>query len=200
MRKSYICVFCFLLAGLAGMNLEAQTFRAGAVFGVNASQINGDFIAGFDKLGLHMGLKVVNDLTERVSWTTELLYSERGSRAGSQFGDPFKISVNYVEIPVMIVLKDWLKDDFYKMWFEAGLSAGRIINDKVEATGGSAILEGLNQTDVSIIGGATIFSSENLGFTLRYTHSLNLLRDERKNPNLSRYRGYFITLRAVYLF
>lgn len=198
MRKSYICTFCLLL--VSSNLLKAQTFRAGAVFGVNASQINGDFIAGFDKLGLHLGLKVVSDLTERISWTTELLYSERGSRAGTQFGDPFKISVNYVEIPVMIVLKDWLKEDFYKMWFEAGLSGGRIISDKVETTGGSVTLEGLNQTDVSIIGGATVFSSENLGFTLRYTQSINLLRDQRKNPNLSRYRGYFITLRAVYLF
>ena len=198
MIKLYLCFALSIVSYLT--DLQAQTFRAGAIFGVNASQINGDFIAGFDKIGLHMGLKVVSDISEKVSWSTELLYSERGSRAGSRFSDPFKIAVNYVEIPLTVVFKDWMKDDFYKMWFEGGVSAGRIISEKVEDIGGNASLEGLNQTDISAIASATIFSSENLGFTLRYTHSINLLRDEKKNPNLSRYRGYFLTLRGLYFF
>ena len=59
-------------------------------------------------------------------------------------------------------------------------------------------IDGLNETDLSLIVGATIFSNQHLGFTARYTSSVNLLRNERKHPGLTRYRGYFLTLRAVY--
>jgi len=192
----YSGAFLILMASA----VYAQTFRAGVVFGANASQINGDFIAGFNKVGLHLGLKVVSDITEKMAWSTELLYSERGSRTGSRFGDPFTISINYVEIPVLISFKDWFKEDYYKMHFEAGASLGRIVREKVKDTGGNARIEGLNQTDLSFIAGATVYSSQHLGFSIRYTHSINLLRDERKHPGLTRYRGYFLTLRAVYLF
>ena len=178
--------------------VKGQTFRGGVVFGANASQINGDFIAGFDKIGLHLGLKVASDLSEKTAWSVELLYSERGSRTGSRFTDPFTIFINYVEIPLLLTFKDWEQKDYYKMHFEAGVSLGRIINEKVKDVGGNANIDGLNQTDLSLIAGATIYSNQHLGFTVRYTHSVNLLRDERKHPGLSRYRGYFLTLRAIY--
>ena len=177
---------------------NGQTFRGGVVFGANASQINGDFIAGFNKIGLHLGLKVASDINEKTAWSTELLYSERGSRTGSRFSDPFTIFINYVEIPVLLTFKDWEQTDYYKMHFEAGASLGRIINEKVKDVGGNANIDGLNELDLSLIAGATIYSNQHLGFTVRYTHSVNLLRDERKHPGLTRYRGYFLTLRAVY--
>lgn len=180
--------------------MYGQTFRGGVVFGANASQINGDFIAGFNKVGLHMGLKVTSDLTEKIGWSTELIYSERGSHTRAKFSDPFTISINYVEIPVLLTLKDWEQEDYYKMHFEAGASLGRIISEKVEDIGGNTNIDGLNQTDLSIIFGATLFSNRNLGFSARYTHSLNLLRDERKHPGLTHFRGYFLTLRVLYLF
>lgn len=198
MRKRDICIGALVI--LLVFSVNAQTFRAGVVFGANASQINGDFIAGFDKIGLHLGLKVASDITEKMSWSTELLYSERGSRTGGRFSDPFTISINYVEIPILISFKDWLKDDYYKMHFEAGASLGRIINEKVKDVGGNVSIDGLNQTDLSMVVGATVFSNQHLGFTVRYTHSINLLRDEKKHPGLNRYKGYFLTFRAVYFF
>ncbi len=194
-KKYVICLLLFF--GILG--LQAQSFRGGIVFGANASQINGDFIAGFNKVGLHLGLKVERDVTERISWSTELLYSERGSRTKTQDIDPFTISINYVEIPLLISFKDWLKDDFYKMRFEAGVSAGRIIGNKVKTVNGNTTVEGLNETDFSFTVGPTIYTNPNLGFTLRYTHSINLLRSQKNNPNLTRYRGYFLTLRATYM-
>jgi len=194
-KKYLICGL--LLWGVLG--LQAQSFRGGVVFGANASQINGDFIAGFNKVGLHLGLKVEREVTERISWSTELLYSERGSRTKGLDVDPFTISINYVEIPLLISFKDWMKDDFYKMRFEAGVSAGRVIGNKVKSVNGDTTVEGLNETDFSFTVGPTIYTSPNLGFTLRYTHSINLLRSQKDNPNLTRYRGYFLTLRATYM-
>ncbi len=178
---------------------NTQDFKAGFILGGNASQINGDLHAGFDKLGWHAGLKVIRDMTEKTSWTTELLYSQRGSKAGRESLDPFEISLEYVEIPLLFSVKDWYKDDFYRMRFEAGASIARLLNDKVEDAGGTYKVEGVNATDISAIVGVTYFSTEHLGFSARYTHSINLLRSEKKNPNLSRYRGYFLTFRFLYL-
>ena len=198
MRNKIIYLIILVCLGIA--HLQGQTFKGGIVFGANASQINGDFIAGFNKIGLHMGLKVTSDISEKLAWSTELLYSERGSHTKAKFSDPFTISINYVEIPILISFKDWEQEDYYKMHFEAGASVGRIINEKVKDIGGNTNIDGLNQTDLSIIFGATLYSNKHLGFSARYTHSINLLRDERKHPGLTRFRGYFLTLRLLYFF
>lgn len=198
MRK--LTIYVSLLLSLTILPGWGQTFKGGVVFGANASQINGDLIAGFNKIGLHLGLKVVSDITEKIAWSTELLYSERGSHTRATFSDPFTISINYVEIPLLIDLKDWEHEDYYKMHFEGGFSLGRIIEEKVKDVGGNTNIEGLNQTDLSAIAGFTFFSNKHLGFTGRYTHSINLLRDEKKHPGLSRFRGYFLTFRLSYLF
>lgn len=198
MRK--LNIYLLLVICLYSIQTMGQTFRGGVVFGANASQINGDLIAGFNKIGFHMGLKVVSDITEKIAWSTELLYSERGSHTKASFTDPFTIAINYVEIPVLIDFKDWQQEDYYKMHFEAGLSVGKIIQEKVTDVGGNTNIEGLNQTDISAIAGATFYSSDHLGFSARYTHSINLLRDEKKFPGLSRFRGYFLTFRVLYLF
>ncbi|MCB0687676.1 MAG: PorT family protein [Saprospiraceae bacterium] len=193
-------IYLILMLSLVVGHLEAQTFRGGVVLGANASQINGDLIAGFNKIGLHLGLKVVSDITDKIAWSTELLYSERGSHTQAKFSDPFTISINYVEIPLLISFKDWQQEDYYKMHFEAGASLGRIIDQKVKDIGGNTDIDGLNETDLSAIVGATLYSNDHLGFSARYTHSINLLRDERKHPGLSRFRGYFLTFRVLYLF
>ena len=55
--------------------LPAQTFKAMVVVGGNLSQIDGDKLGGFNKLGLNTGLRVSADLNDRWSLSTEFLYS-----------------------------------------------------------------------------------------------------------------------------
>ncbi len=181
---------------LTASTSEAQTFRAAGILGFNASQIDGDLVAGFDKVGLLGGLRVDSDLSERFDWAIELMYSQRGSRSPGRIGDPWTLSIDYVEIPLILSLKDWFKDDFYKVRFEGGLSVGRLIFAKAKEVGGQPFVEGLNQTDIALTGGAVFFSSARLAFSMRYTHSINLLRNTQEMPFRSRLRGYFLSFKT----
>lgn len=176
-----------------------QTFRAGIILGGNASQVNGDLIAGFDKLGLHTGLKVMADLKPKLEGSVELLWSERGSSAKVRALDPFKIKLNYVEIPFVLAYKDWVRDDYYKMRFEVGGSVARLIKGTVETTTGDLDPEEFTETDFSMLVGTTFYSSENLAFSFRYTHSINWLANDINSSTFPRLKGYFLTFRLIYI-
>jgi len=175
-----------------------QTFRAGVILGVNASQVDGDDYAGFDKLGPNLGLGVNFDISDRWEAGMELLWSQRGSRADVFTGTDQKIVLNYIEIPLCIAYKDWLIDDYYKVRFEAGLSYGRLINQKVTIVGFTTELDDINENNFSYILGAKFFSSPKTAFGFRFTSSINNLLDK---PSVSfpgaiiRLRGYFLSFR-----
>ncbi len=194
MKKNILC----LLFLCACFYTTAQTFRAALVAGVNASQINGDLIAGFDKLGLHGGLKVVSDISDRLEGSLELLYSERGSRASGKFVDPFFIRINYVEIPLIAAYKDWLRDDYYRLRFEGGLSLGRLLKGEMEDATGTVAVDAYKDTDISWLVGVTYHSSEQLAFSARYTQSINFLLSQNLPTGFTRMRGFFLTFRVLY--
>lgn len=195
MTKKTILTLSFLFSlGLC----YAQGFKAGIVVGGNMSQINGDLIAGFNKLGVQGGLKVMRDVSDRMTWSLELLYSEKGSRSTSRDLDPLKIKVNYVEFPLTISWKDWLADDYYKLWFEGGLSVGSLISSKIEDVGGLVPVDEFRKTDISWLVGATFFSQEQLAFSLRYAQSINLLVNLDENPTHPKLRSFFLSFRAIY--
>ena len=195
-KKKYYLVSLILWLSLP---LQGQTFKAGFVIGANASQVNGDFLAGYDKLGLHLGLKVISPLSEKLDWSLELLWSQRGSRSELFIQDPRKIHLDYVEIPWIISYKDWLKNDIYKIRFEGGLSIGRLVNNKVSIAGFENQVDQFKKTDLSFVVGSTLYSNEHLGFSIRYTHSINLLLNNKDDPEFSKLRGYFLTFRLVYI-
>ena len=175
-----------------------QTFRAAIVGGLNASQINGDLIAGFDKLGIHGGLKVVADLRDRLEGSLELLYSEPGSRASGRFVDPFSIRINYVEIPLTIAYKDWIREDHYRLRFEGGFSIGRLLKAEQEDVTGTRVLDEYKDTDISWLVGATFFTNEDLAFSARYSQSINFLLSQNLPTGFTRMRGFFLTFRIMY--
>ena len=195
-KKANIIFAFFLLQCIAP--LKAQTFKAAVVAGGNASQINGDLIAGFDKLGLHGGLKVSVDMSERFEASVELLYSERGSSSKVRAFEPFKIKINYVEVPLLMAYKDWLRDDYYKMRFEAGISLARLIDSRVDTINGDLMPTEFNETDISGLVGVTFYSSPALAFSFRYNHSINFLINNLQHPRFPRLRGYFLTFRLLY--
>lgn len=194
------------------MQLHAQQrFKAGAVIGVNASQIDGDRSAGYTKLGLVGGLQGIAILTEKTELGLQILYSQRGSQSAFNQNNanfPFKIRINYIEVPVLYTYKDWLfegKDgDYYKVHIHGGLSYGRLFETEIEDESLTSPLVQLgdefNEDDISIVLGATYFANEHFGFTVRWSRSLNLLyRNESTNLNARSMRGKFITFTMAYI-
>ncbi len=182
---------------------EAQRFKAGAVFGINAAQIDGDDAVGYNKLGFETGLRAVTVLGEKSEISIEMLLSQRGSQGSIGGGNSSiltNVRLNYISIPVVFNLADWLSDDeyYYRINFSAGLSYGRLIGYKLSED--LILLDGLiNENDVSWLAGATYYANKNLGFTIRYNRFINLLY-KTNTINAKSLRSYYLNFHTVYMF
>lgn len=106
MIMNKIAVIIFLLTCVTFTSIaQDKKFNLVLLAGMNASQVNGDKLAGFDKVGLITGAGINRQVSKKLGWQFEILYAEKGSKdvAGAnniQLDTLFKF--NYIEIPVMI--------------------------------------------------------------------------------------------------
>ena len=170
---------------------EVRTFSFSALAGVNAAQLDGDGLGGYDKLGLHLGIGASFGLSERWSTGLELLYSQKGSQselnpnATQQY-----IRLNYVEVPVYV---SFAESDFR---FIGGASYARLIDAEVDPF--SPFAPGFfKDNDVCILFGMDYVFSERWRAHFRFTQSvLNSIRDEINADGLN---SKHLTLRIGYV-
>jgi len=89
--------------------------------GVNLSQVDGDQVYGYNKVGLNIGPSVIIPFGKNKRWsvTLELLFSQLGSRQKNLnttkdtlikgpylYYDGYRLSLNYVQIPVLVHFTD----------------------------------------------------------------------------------------------
>lgn len=204
-----------LLFAFTPLLLSAQPrFRAGAVVGLTASQIDGDLSAGYNKLGFQGGLRVISRLKGRQEASMEFLFSQRGCQnelIPSDFDpNPFALTLNYIEVPIQWHYKDWLveydddKYNYYRVSFNAGLSYGRLIGSKVDDDFNwlnNVAPDYLAKNDLSLLLGFNFFANRHLGFTARWMRSLVLLYDSRKGPQGGKsWNAHSLSFQTMYLF
>ncbi len=105
------------------------------IAGFNTTNVQGDDVFGFHKVGLNLGAAAIMPLSEKWSLSLETLYSEKGSyhKKGGRGMDyqkkhdynQYKLILNYVEVPVLIHFED-------KRFLKAGtgFSYGRLVDVK----------------------------------------------------------------------
>ena len=106
--------------------LQAQLFKGGIVAGLNLTQIDGDELGGYDKIGLNVGVIADIYLAETFSLSMEILYSQKGASTGlieNNQGIPFKWKWDYIELPFVFHY-----NDKNKMNFGLGLAPARLVN------------------------------------------------------------------------
>jgi len=190
----------FVLAFISAVSivdLEAQRFKGSAVFGLNFSQIDGDQLAGFSKLGLTGGFKLAYPLKKNVDLNIEMLYSQRGSTSGFGFGggnDNFT-DLKYIELPVYVNIMDWLveEEDYYKAKAHAGLMYAYLFD--VNSVNGLLRddIENYERHNVGYVLGVDYAFNSKLGLTVRYTRAFNSIY-------VVRAINYFVTVRTEYNF
>lgn len=136
---------------------KVGTFRAGLIFGINGSQMDGDGFAGFDRVGFNAGGKVLIIVHEKWQPGFELLYSQKGSEVRSEFLNlQYKYVLDYVQIPLLMHYVD------RRIMFEAGPSYNRLVRSKAEIAG----IEydspaGFRKSDITLVGGMTFYLNPN---------------------------------------
>lgn len=173
MKTIQILLFTTIIL-LCSQNTNAQSiFSASVVAGANIAQMTGDKDAGFNKLGLHGGIKAAVRLTYRTEMSIGILYDQRGSRNRPALGvEPFRIELDYIMVPITYTFKDLYDEEkkFYKIHFNGGLAYGRLFQSSQE--GGAILTECLDdfrENDVSWTLGASYFWSEHWGATVYHT-------------------------------
>jgi hypothetical protein len=122
MKKKLVLSFIFLFFSFV-ISLDGYSQRIlGAVSaGMNLSQVDGDEVYGFHKVGLNIGPSIIIPFGKTKKWsvTMELLFSQLGSRQKEQYlndtiydstttdyYDAYKLKLAYVQIPLMIHFTD----------------------------------------------------------------------------------------------
>ncbi|MEM9545508.1 MAG: outer membrane beta-barrel protein, partial [Bacteroidota bacterium] len=176
---------------------DAQRFKGSAVFGLNFSQIDGDDLAGFSKLGWTGGFKLAYPLKKNVDLNIEMLYSQRGSTAGFGFGGGNNnfTDLKYIELPVYVNIMDWLIEDesYYKAKAHAGLMYAYLFD--VNSVSGllSDDIDNYERHNVGYVLGVDYAFNSKLGLTVRYTRAFNSIY-------VVRAINYFVTVRTEYTF
>lgn len=197
MNKLYFWIFLWVCAMV---NVQAQEenipqrFKAGLIFGVNLSQIDGDKLAGYNQPGFNAGAEMTVVMNERWNASMEFLFSQKGSNRTIN-DDPSSafenIRLNYVEVPVLINFYDW------KFRASTGFSYANLFNYKVITIDGDDTEDFDFRSHLfSFMIGVTYLINDNWGVNARWSREL----DVQKDPGATDLRGKTLAIRMLYLF
>jgi hypothetical protein len=189
------CVLLLISLLYSATEVTAQRFQGGVAGGFNLSQLDGDELSGFNKIGVNAGGRVAAILSDRWQLSMEMLFSQQGSRrSNTDVGATLdKIRLNLVEVPVMINFLEW------KFHVSAGLSYSRLINYKVKDIFGDDVteLQDFNENLLAVILSATYYFNENIGLNIGWSKAIT---DLQAREGAGALIGRNLHFRTIYLF
>ncbi len=212
-----ICIACLPLLMSAQRKVDdgqpkykedkVGTFKAGLIVGANGAQVDGDGFAGYTKLGLNLGGRMMIVLHEHWQPGFELLYNQKGSQTTleTSIGPlQYKYSLDYISIPLMMNYVD------RRVQFTAGAAYNQLVKAKVKDAGidDPLIAEGFKKVDISLLAGMTFYLDVNkhIAANARFEYSLmdayagGLKFPGQDNSRLIRQTNKLVTVRLMYMF
>src|SRR5690625_738678 len=165
---------------------------------LNFSQIDGDEMAGFDRIGFGGGVGISYSFVPRWVGHMELMYRNVGAR--SSYFDPVKhsIDVQQAQIPVYISYQTWWDNGLSKFHFDVGGLYGRNVYTKINFPRFEKNHKFIRDNDYSLLAGFGLWINHHHGIKTRYIRSLSLLM---KNPEEDiTWNLYYISLQYHYRF
>jgi len=219
-------ILCAVIFFLVSTSVSAQLFYGSVIAGANLTQVDGDELAGYKKIGANVGASVMIPLNKKQSWftTVELLYTQKGSRQRNfapEMSEPnkdfinesfkrdmkikYKLDLDYVEIPVVFHF-----EDLSTGWaFGAGLSWARLVSVK-EMENGYRLITDLNsetysKNDWCALADVKVRLYKGLKLNFRFQYSFVPLRVrvfDAKNGEIweRKQHNNMLTLRLIYSF
>ena len=109
--RFYRILTLLFFCGILTYNTNAQSFGGGIIAGASTSQVAGDMLGGFNKIGLLAGAYTNLKIKENLKLQFEIVYIEKGSRNPNmrEFNHPNKVKIeinlSYIEIPITVNLQ-----------------------------------------------------------------------------------------------
>lgn len=187
---SHLLVFFFLTLSAQGKSKKyipnSERFNAGLVVGFNASQVDGDYFKGFNKLGMTAGIRGITRLTPSFDFNIEILFSKKGSKIfHNQLGPPQRaqeerlIDLTYVDIPIFFKMTSSLRNNSFHIEFGGVYS--RLFNTKIKENVANNptefiytdIVDEFKRSEISAMGGIGYTWSNGFSINYRYIFSIN---------------------------
>ena len=108
MKKIFFLIILFIFQ----FNISAQEFNAGILSGLSTTQVSGDNLAGYNKAGLIIGGFVNRDISQSLALQIEMMYIQKGSSNPKVENLIAEINLEYIEIPLILILKSSEKINF----------------------------------------------------------------------------------------
>ncbi|OFY24951.1 MAG: hypothetical protein A2X02_07905 [Bacteroidetes bacterium GWF2_29_10] len=89
-----------LLILLSNFYVKAQKFGGGYILAFSSTQIAGDRLSGFSKSGIATGLFVSSKIKNKISAEMQMLLIQKGSRTKANAEYFYKVTLNYIEVPI----------------------------------------------------------------------------------------------------
>ncbi len=189
MRKT---LFLFLMLFILGTGYaEAQKIKGAVMAGTNITQVDGDEVYGFNRLGWNFGLSAMVPLGNNFYFTIENNFNQKGAYQKKQYeqfaGDSlvrtgeYDLKLTYVEVPVMIQYND--KDI---VTGGLGMAYSRLIDAEETEHGGLAEPytneKGFNKNDILGFVDVQFRVYRRFYFNFRYSYSFKPIRKRFYDP------------------
>lgn len=187
---------------------SVHNFYGGLIAGANFTQVDGDYIAGYDRVGLNVGGIVYVQFKTHLAASMEILYSQKGSRSTAPVQLPsgitlvkYGMKLNYAEVPVMLNYFDKRKTNF-----GAGFSFSELATSSEYITTSPAQNFDLDKypykkTDINFITGCNLHVWKGFFLNVRFQYSLFSIRDyiPQATGKTTQYNNLWV-VRMMYLF
>jgi hypothetical protein len=218
MFKKYLFVALAYLLSISGFsqskntgniyNFEEKRFFGSIEANGVASQVDGDFYGGYNKVGLSAGAKVA--IQFQPLWLMEmgLFYTQKGSRIGKETTtdlgmtiDKYKLNINCVDVPFSI---NYIYQQTY--YFGLGLSYNAFLGAKesMENYNGTITYEGpeykFNRHGAEWFLNVVAMANKNLKFQIQYHYSILPIRMPKYAPSGSAQFNNYFTFGMAYVF
>ena len=155
---------------------NAQSFKASLIGGINASQVSGDELGGFNKAGVMFGGSAILPVTPKSDVAMELLFIQKGSKTPTSKDNSntvyYKMSLNYLEVQI-----NYTYHASKKIGLHVGPTFGVLVGEKEEDIAGELTERPeFQKTEIGIAGGLSFHFSEKVGLYMRLSNSLLPIR------------------------
>lgn len=182
---------------LALSTVASAQFSAGILAGMNMSQVDGDYLSGYNKLGFIGGIAINGKVNDKWLVGFEIDYSMKGSKERSNPDNPkptlFRLRYDYIEFPIKVTRK--IRDfDVY-----AGPTIGvNVVSKRDENSLGWMDTE-IRKMEFGFVLGGQYNVGEHLAVGIRHQNSLIRVGDAYPNGlNIWNRAGLYNRVYSIY--
>ena len=186
LKKFAILLFC----GFLTISSNAQNFGGGIIAGISTSQVSGDQLGGFNKVGFLVGAFTNKYISPLLSIQMEMTFIQKGSKNPKMNENSISdINLSYVEIPLFLKYQQ-----SNTIAIEGGIETAFLIsssdNDiygKISATN----TREFNTTDIGIFIGLDYSISPRLTLNSRISNSILPIRAHASGATFQLNKGQY---------